>query len=786
MTQEHVVLLAQVELTAASVLRVTENAVAANLTVIDPATGSALASTKQFYLRGDGSSDDALRVLVETIQSHAQGNTYTGAIAWGTDPASPAATVTITRATGANNFQINWGHASTTLDPLLFGFADADTANDGNPKASTLSPLAAWVSPQPPAVIDERRRYDVSVNRARSGRVRGTRRGGPYNIIDLSFALCDSRRVLRTENASDEAATFASFLEQVGDGTSFELHLQSVTGAAVDALTVYTRRREYWRFDEQSSSSFAPDRREPALALYSWALVAHGFGETQQAPSEATDIIAAGFFTDAVTIQGTALTLTGTRGIWLAALDEDLAASWVTKVVSTASCYPNALAGAVGDRFVLSGSFSGTLSFHSVSGATPPTLTAVSTTLDGFYACYSSAGECLWVRQVSPSSAVAKLAVCSALSMSLDGSEVVVEGLMENVNTTSFVFGDGEAGEVTRAAMPVVGSSSTFILRIDMATGNLVAAKFIDNTTDGVTTRQVDSRTSTDIRRSRDDYFPVSTCGAKAGAAVDIIWGDGEANETAISLTTTSPAFQSFSALYNSDGTVRWAANTVATTEAILSAVNVTKDILIEGGSFEGTADWYNPGGVSAAQSLTSSGTNLWYSGRNAAGTTLWAKKATSTAASSRYLNHVLGVGVSNDGATSFLAGNFGTATTVFGPGETNATTLSPTGTRDGFVARIASASGNLDWVKKFGGAAASVFVNQAIMFNDASFIVMGDYDAAITLGSGETNQTALGVTSGRCGFISRFSPSTGVLVKARRFPDVSSAGASATAACQI
>ena len=43
MSVEHVVLLQQVTLTTASVLRVTENAVPASLTVIDPATGSALA-----------------------------------------------------------------------------------------------------------------------------------------------------------------------------------------------------------------------------------------------------------------------------------------------------------------------------------------------------------------------------------------------------------------------------------------------------------------------------------------------------------------------------------------------------------------------------------------------------------------------------------------------------------------------------------------------------------------------------------------------------------------------
>lgn len=281
-------MLAAVELTTSSTVRVTENAVASTLTVIDPATGSALASTKTFYLRGDGSDDDLLEVLRATIESHGGSNTYTATLTFSTDPAAAAATVTITRATGSNNFQLNLGHAGTTIDPAWFGFAASDTANDGSAKSGTLSPSVAWVSPQPPKVFEERKAYDVSVNRARSGRVRTTRRGGPYNIRDVSFELCDSRRVHDWDNTSDPHATFASFLEEVGDGTDFELHLQTVTSTTVDALTVYTRLRDTWRMDEQTSEVFTPVRLEPALSLYAFALVMHGYGETDVEAVEAT------------------------------------------------------------------------------------------------------------------------------------------------------------------------------------------------------------------------------------------------------------------------------------------------------------------------------------------------------------------------------------------------------------------------------------------------------------------------------------------------------------------
>ena len=285
MTVEHVVLLAAVELTTSSALRVTENAVASTLTVIDPATGSALASTKTFYLRGDGSDDDLLQVLVETIQSHAQANTYTATLTMSTDAASPSVTTTITQS-GGNAFQINWTHAGTTIEASWFGFTDADTASDTSAKSGTKSSSVAWASPDAPQVREEHPEYDVSVQRSRSGRVRALRRGGPYHILDLGFTLLDSRRVLRTDNTSDPDATFAAFLETVGDGTDFEVHAIGIaSGTTLSPLTIYTRLRETWRFDEESSSAFRPSRDEPGMSLYSFALRAEGEGETTPEPA---------------------------------------------------------------------------------------------------------------------------------------------------------------------------------------------------------------------------------------------------------------------------------------------------------------------------------------------------------------------------------------------------------------------------------------------------------------------------------------------------------------------
>lgn len=275
MSVEHIVLLQQVEITSSTnAIRVKEAATTSTLSI---AAGS-------YYLRGDGEADDLCLALKTALETHAGTNTYNVTVAWSTDPASPAATVTIAIATGTNTFQILWADAATTFDEALIGFDNSNTADNTSAKTSTLSPLCAWVSPEAPEVCEEHPEYDASMARARSGRVRGLRRGGPYHILDLSFALCDSRRVLRSDNTSDPAATFASFLEQVGDGTSFEVHQQTITGTAVDALDVYSRRREYWRFDEETSAAFRPVRREPGLALYAWDLVAHGYGDTTPEP----------------------------------------------------------------------------------------------------------------------------------------------------------------------------------------------------------------------------------------------------------------------------------------------------------------------------------------------------------------------------------------------------------------------------------------------------------------------------------------------------------------------
>jgi hypothetical protein len=270
MSARYVVLLRAVTLTGSSVLRVTENAVTSDLTVIDPATGVALASSKQFYLRGDGANDDLARVLELTLESHAQANTYAVSVSFSVDATGRSATVTVTRSTGANNFAILWSHANTTLDGELFGFA-GDTANNGSDKTSTISPSACWVAPDTYEFLEEESEFDATVTRARSGKVRGVKRGGAYACRRLSHKFVDISRVWHfANNGDDPTASFSMFLESTADGTRFEVWTPEISSGSTLASLVSDNPEDQgtWQWDESTVRAFRPIRMEPGLSLY--------------------------------------------------------------------------------------------------------------------------------------------------------------------------------------------------------------------------------------------------------------------------------------------------------------------------------------------------------------------------------------------------------------------------------------------------------------------------------------------------------------------------------------
>ncbi len=272
-------LLRGVRIGPTTTLRMTENGAAQTRTFIDPATSAAILSTKFFYLRGDGADDDLARAFRLTADSHTGGtNVYATAVAYSIDPAAISGSLTISIASGGpHNFMFSFADALTTFDEGAVGFTDANTANNASAKVGTLSPSAAWVSPEVFARCEQVTEYDVSVKRARSGRIKALRYGGPYDLRELRHEMVDSRRLLDQDNTSDPTATLDRFIQTVGAGDRFEMHWATASGSVLSALSSSTRIGTAWHFDEMSSAKLRPERLQPGLALYGFDLGLLGY-----------------------------------------------------------------------------------------------------------------------------------------------------------------------------------------------------------------------------------------------------------------------------------------------------------------------------------------------------------------------------------------------------------------------------------------------------------------------------------------------------------------------------
>ena len=139
----------------------------------------------------------------------------------------------------------------------------------------------------------------------------------------------------------------------------------------------------------------------------------------------------------------------------------------------------------------------------------------------------------------------------------------------------------------------------------------------------------------------------------------------------------------------------------------------------------------------------------------------VWAKRAGGTTSDS-------GRGIAVDGSgNSYVTGEFFGAAT-FGPGETNATTLTSAGGDDIFVAKY-DASGDLVWAKRAGGISVFGDFGKDIAVDGAgNSYVTGTFNDSATFGPGETNATTLTSAVFDDIFVAKYD-ATGDLVWAKR-----------------
>jgi hypothetical protein len=250
---------------ANNVLRFTEGANTGNATI--------LAGT--YYLRGDGAAGDLLPALKTALENaNISANTYTITVSRSIDPATAHTTITITRATGADNFGVLWADAATTFDEALLGFSANDTVS-ATAKTSTKACAAGWVSNDIAREIEPYSERIVAVPRAVSGRVQGVTRSARMQSYRLGLAFVDERRMLVRRALAGTQDTLEGFLERFGAGAALELHEQpTVTGTTLSALSSSTLT-SMCNFSEDALSRFEPQRLGPGVPLYSTDLRLH-------------------------------------------------------------------------------------------------------------------------------------------------------------------------------------------------------------------------------------------------------------------------------------------------------------------------------------------------------------------------------------------------------------------------------------------------------------------------------------------------------------------------------
>ena len=176
------------------VLRVTSGATTENLTF--PATGS-LTTTRNYYVSGDSQVDSDGSVggvgdLVSLLELCLDSNT--GGLGYTVTVSDKSRNVITVAATGT--FSILWAHGSTTLSPLVFGFAASNTASATSAVAPNQS-QGVW-APQQLWTADTRDQQELvgATTESISGLMRSSRLATPKKVRDLEWELLLKDRIL--------------------------------------------------------------------------------------------------------------------------------------------------------------------------------------------------------------------------------------------------------------------------------------------------------------------------------------------------------------------------------------------------------------------------------------------------------------------------------------------------------------------------------------------------------------------------------------------------------------
>ena len=380
--------------------------------------------------------------------------------------------------------------------------------------------------------------------------------------------------------------------------------------------------------------------------------------------------IVTGSFEGTANFGSTTLTSARNRDVFVAKIDASGTYVWATRAGGRSWDVGYAIATLSDGSAIVTGEFWNTATFGST------TLTSAGSK-DVFVAKIDASGTYVWATQAGGTSGDGGFAI-STLS---DGS-AIVSGSFQGTAT----FGS--------TTLTSAGSADVFVAKID-ASGTYVWATRAGGTL-------------------FDDGWGVSTL--SDGSAIVSGYFAGTATFGSTTLASAGGA-DVFVAKIDASGTYVWATKAGSTSADQGRGVSTLSDgSAIVSGSFQGTATF-------GSTMLTSAGSyDAFVAKIDASGTYVWATRAGGT-----LLDDGWGVSTLSDGS-AIVSGYFqGTAT--FG-----STTLTATGNRDVFVAKI-DASGSYVWATKAGGTSWDVGRGVSTL-SDGSAIVTGYFQGAAAFGS--------------------------------------------------
>ena len=239
-------------------------------------TATALIGTGTYYLRSGAVNITDLGFAIKSAleAATASANTYTVTVTASIDPAVAGFLMTITRASGGDNFQILWADALTTFDGDLVG-CSANTLDDALPKTSTLSCAATWVGND---ILREREPFGdrvAEISRRSNGGVVGVSMSSHMVSWALGFGFVHEDRMLLRANPADENATLEAFVRRFGAGAAFEAHEVAISSGTTLATVNTASRFAVLHWSQETVTSFRPRRIGPGVPLYDLDTVAH-------------------------------------------------------------------------------------------------------------------------------------------------------------------------------------------------------------------------------------------------------------------------------------------------------------------------------------------------------------------------------------------------------------------------------------------------------------------------------------------------------------------------------